>query len=394
MEITEGNIEKIKEKLQYLYDNFNIEEIDDPFNIGDEDIYIAFPRDEYMETPLSISDFFLYTEKIDSLKQIDSSTVRSDNIRQTIISNNDSFYNLPIQGRWITTDDYLINIVENPFYIGLIAAKEGIYNEDFGVYACSSYHAIEIVYLTDNRLSEEDEFRLISQLLFALSHKFNDSIAINEYLDWAELDEKTSRVHDENNNIQDILIPYSSAMDIYIEALSINNNEIRFLYFYKIVEYYSPIVAKKTSYELLNQKLDVLSISRRDHKYLDSIFDLTRRYDLSIRDKELAFTILINCIDIAELYQFLPESIRINIGKIFQFQDINILNEEKRLSVIKKIANILYSTRNSFVHAKSNYFLTGDECKNADIKQLNVFMSKLCYCLIVWNGRQHGDFRI
>lgn len=392
-EITEGNIDEIKRRLQYIHENFNVEVTTEPIKIGDEDIFFDFPDDEYMEESLSILDFFQYTNEIKSLTLVDDKTVRSNNIRQTIIRNNDNFYNLPILGEWISTDDYSVNIVENPFYIGLISSKEKMYNESYGIYACSSYHAVEIIYSTENRLNEQEETSLIKQLLFTLSCKFNDSITIGSFLGWSDLDDKVSQEYDEVQIIKD-MIPYTPAMEMYTEALSIYNEEIKFLYLYKIIEYFSPIVAKKASYELLNQKLDTLSISKRDYKYLDSIFDLTRKYDQSIRDKELAFTVLRECIDVIELYQYLPENINKVLCKVFQFSDIHSIDEDKKLSIIKKIANILYATRNNFVHAKSNYYSTGDECREEDLKQLNEFMTKLCYCLIVWNGRQSEDFRI
>ena len=45
------------------------------------------------------------------------------------------------------------------------------------------------------------------------------------------------------------LIPYCQAMDYYTEGLIIEKADIKYLHLYKIIEYFSPIVSKKASYE-------------------------------------------------------------------------------------------------------------------------------------------------
>lgn len=64
------------------------------------------------------------------------------------------------------------------------------------------------------------------------------------------------------------------------------------------------------------------------------------------------------------------------------------------IEIKKKIGSILYATRNSIVHAKSNYNATGKECIIEDLDQLNSFMAALCKCLIIWNGRQPAEFQL
>ena len=50
------------------------------------------------------------------------------------------------------------------------------------------------------------------------------------------------------------------------------------------------------------------------------------------------------------------------------------------------LGKILYVTRNSIVHAKSNYAPTGRECPYKDIGKLNEFMKVLCYAIIMHNN--------
>lgn len=242
-------------------------------------------------------------------------------------------------------------------------------------------------------MTNDEEITIIKEFLFYICSKYEISITIGHFHEWEDFDLDDNTIENPIN-ISGKLIPYSNAMDLYNDALYVDNVEIKYLYLYKIIEYYSPIIAKKKAYELLNQRLDTMPISKRDHKYLESLFDLTRRYDLSLKDRELTYTVLNETIDIVSLYDYLPSSIKKNLSKTYNFTSINNLDEEKKDNIIRKIATILYATRNNIVHAKSNYHPSGDECKTDDLSILNDFMLKVCYCVIVWNGRQSEEYRI
>lgn len=59
MLVSKSNIELINQRLEYLYDNFNIEPSTEEVQIGDEDIFIGFP-DEWDEanSDYSVEDFY------------------------------------------------------------------------------------------------------------------------------------------------------------------------------------------------------------------------------------------------------------------------------------------------------------------------------------------------
>ena len=52
--------------------------------------------------------------------------------------------------------------------------------------------------------------------------------------------------------------------------------------------------------------------------------------------------------------------------------------------IISELGDILYRTRNSIVHAKSNFNERGFYCEKSDLEQLNNFMHKACYSIIKW----------
>ncbi len=81
----------------------------------------------------------------------------------------------------------------------------------------------------------------------------------------------------------------------------------------------------------------------------------------------------------------MPESIR---TKKIKTKSITYKTNKDSLDKICEIlGNILYSTRNQIVHAKSNYSANGLECPEEDLKDLNNFMHKACYSLIKWYNR-------
>lgn len=394
MLVSESNIELINQRLEHLYDNFNIEPSTREIQIGDQDIFIGFP-DEWDEdnSYYSVDDFLRYTEDLENIQVRYNHSVIVGDIRQTIISVDEYYYEHLVPDLKFDTEKYCLKIVNNPFLIGIIASQYEIYNEDFGIFPCSDYKAVEITYKKKERC-EEDDIEFIKTCLYHIASKYNVPISIGEFRSWNDITDE------ENGDITIVssseLIPYCKAMDYYMEGLSIGKEDIKYLYLYKIIEYFSPIVSKKASYEQLNKRLDALQVVERDSEYLESIFKLTKQYEVSLKDKELANTVLNECVDIASLFQFLPDKIQKKLSKSCHFEVKNIASlNSSTIEVIKKeIADILYATRNSIVHAKSNYTVTGKECSEEDLEQLNEFMVKLCECLFVWNGRQSKEFQL
>lgn len=394
MKVTTENIELINKRLKYLYDNFNINPLDEEVKIGDESIFIDFP-DEWDEenSYYSVEEFLQYTDDLNNIQVIDNHSVIAGNIRQTIILVDEYYYAHLVPDLKFETDKYSLRIVNNPFLIGIIASRDGIYDDDFGIFPCSDYKAVELTYKKKERC-EEDDIEFIKTCLYHIASKYNVPISIGEFRSWNDITDE------ENDDIITVsssgLIPYCKAMDYYIQGLSIEKEDIKYLHLYKIIEYFSPIVSKKTSYEQLNKRLDALQVVERDSEYLESIFKLTKQYEVSLKDKELANTVLNECIDIVSLFQFLPDKIQRTISKSchFEVKKITTLSPTTIEAVKREVADILYATRNSIVHAKSNYTFTGKECPEEDLGQLNEFMINLCECLFIWNGRQSKEYQL
>ena len=118
---------------------------------------------------------------------------------------------------------------------------------------------------------------------------------------------------------------------------------------------------------------------------MNSFFDLARKYDKSLKDRELVKSVINNAFDLVDLYHYIPESLR---SKKIKVKIISYKTNKDSIDRICEIlGDILYSTRNQIVHAKSNYDSIGLECPDSDLRELNNFMHKSSYCLIKWYNR-------
>ena len=395
MKVTKRNIKIIKQRLERLYNEFNINRLDEDDNvkIGDDNVYISYP-DDILEEPISVDDFMTYTNDLDNLVKVDESTVRMGNVRQTILAVDSYHYDYMVPD--VTYQDKLIDmhIVDNPVLIGLIASKERIYNEDFGVYPCSSYIAVELKYHSVGRYTKKEEDELIARFLYHIASKSDIAIDVGMFEYWEDFTGE-EKAEDYHLNL-DSLIPYSEAMTYYTNAIRIYDQDIQFHHLYKIIEHFSPIVSKKMAYERLNQKLDTLSVVSRDYHYLDSLLELARHYEVSLKDKELCKTILSECVDIEPIFGLLPEKVQRDISKrcSFNISDLDKCSSQELAKIKSDLGEVIYTTRNRIVHAKTNWGGSEKACFGEDMIKMNAFMKALVQCLIIWNGRQPKEFRV
>ena len=137
---------KIQRCLDYLQKNFEIEndytnyfeedESEIPDEFEDENIVLNFPQD-YDGVSYSSEEFLNYMSDIESLVEVDKTTVRTNHIRQTIISSRYQGWDMfeaRLRSFSFDGDFYTVNIVSNPFLVGLINAKNGNCDQDYGVY--------------------------------------------------------------------------------------------------------------------------------------------------------------------------------------------------------------------------------------------------------------------
>lgn len=141
----------------------------------------------------------------------------------------------------------------------------------------------------------------------------------------------------------------------------------------------------------MRKKLDSSNANNLSAEFISSIFDLTKSYDKSLRDKELIKSLIDNTFDLVDIYNTLPQSIRENM-KIEKLEYKT--KKETKTRIINSLGKVLYDTRNEIVHAKSNFNPTGFECNGDDLNELNEFMHLACYSTIKWYNRLPKHLKI
>jgi hypothetical protein len=385
MSITQEDLENITQAFEKFHPDYEIEVLD--LAVGDEQVAISFPRDE--EIIYKVEEFRKYVTEIHEL-DITTSRVRSSLISQYPIFGFDYSLDNFLENYQLkyNSDGITIKIISNPFFLGIAAVKLGEYSK----YSppCSPYSAVEVTYNSpEKKLNEQEELELIKSFLFEYSYLSGQGIDFYEIKDvfWDGYSEdEIEPSHLEVNTLP----KFTEGMELFVKALGSFDHEIRFLFYYKIIEYYSPISAKRLAYETLAGKLDAVRIIGARSKDLESILAITEQFRTSQTDKELAQALITNTVDIVETFPKLPESIQKMIAKTAGFNkaDLNYTTDQSTIQKINNVlGSILYSTRNSIVHAKSNYKSDGRECKTEDLPQLNAFLQLITYGIISWYNR-------
>lgn len=415
MEITEDNIKEIKNRAIKLWEFCGLKEDkynkEDYVNIGDDAVNFDFPGDDDC-VQVSVDDLINITNNLDTFEEKDDRMVRCANLSQTIIDiEYNWFYDGGVLHEVYETEDFTASIIDEPILIAIRNLRHGCYNNDFWS-PCRCYHAIEFRYKEGiQKLSYEKELDEIYRFLFALNMKTDYRIIVSELPD-ISTDETTEDDYSEENwddydfNKEDEIIVHktidlpkaSPMLKMYLEALSVNDKSLRFLLFYKIIEYISPIIANSLLYKRLESRLNMGIFSNKREDYYNSIVDLVHRFDKSISDSELASTVLVECCDMELTLPYIPDSVwklmlknsslsSIN-NTISKNRDIKKLKPEDIDKLNVSLGKILYATRNSIVHAKSNYSKTGLECPIDDVGKLNDFMKVVSYAIILYNNNK------
>lgn len=347
-----------------------------------DEIYIQFPHDDDELNSYHVEEIRTYFDEIDSIDIIDDNKVISNTITQRVIEMNRSFYYYIYLGLFENDleNGIKLRIRDSPLLIGIAAVQM----KQFDKYnpPCSRHAAVEIIYPSkEMRLSDNEEDLMLTSYFFEIANKFKVSI---KYSSFHLKDENDENVENDFLTIHK-LEDYNFGMDLFIKANGSLSEDLKYLFYYKIFEYFAPIYTKIEAYDLLKKKLDNVNSQNHNSNYLSSFFDLARKYDKSLRDKELIKSLLNNTFDLIDLYDYIPKNIRI---KTIKTPTISYKTSKESIDRICDIlGDILYSTRNQIVHAKSNYNFNGLECDEIDLQELNNFMHHASYSLIKWYNR-------
>lgn len=397
MDNNKNEIKKlVKERLELLYQSLKSKAPESNFDEEFEDGYIKVFDDENDDGFYEISDFLYYTTDLNSIKQTDDFTVSCENTTQVLIDcTNYDVYDLLSTLRFVN-DRYEATFVKEPFLIGYVSLKEKYYDNNY-FSPCGNELALEFRYKGETA-SLNDEISDTNRIFFFIATEFGINLRKLKLSYRVDYEDYIYEENDSYDNQEEKIINTSSIvkstpmLSLYLQALNIEDDEIKFLHFYKIIEYISPIIARSAIYERLYKKIDSLGHKRPNHEFLDNLISVVKRYYASMKDSELSSLVIDACADIPGLVQYLPKCIKEKVSKIYVKEenrwDEENINKDVEKRIKDNLAAFLTSTRNSIVHAKSNYTMTGYECPKEDLPKLNELMEHLCYSIIKWNDRQ------
>lgn len=280
-----------------------------------------------------------------------------------------------------------IDLVESSFIVGLAAVFLGIYDHHSGIGTIGRYIAIELCYETGvDVLSPEEELSIVN------SYKFEVADSTGMVLGYVEIsfpDEQFIENAQENaiSSLRPLEV-YNDGMTLFMAALEIQEDELRFFNFYKVLEYFAPIALNIEANELMCKKLSSSSQFCHNGNYIRSIFNLAHTYiNKYQKDEDLIVATFSTCFDFIALFEKLPEVIKKKIKKALGCDLDYSTDKQKLLTACKTTGRMICKTRNMIVHSKLNYRPTGDECPRADIAKLNVFMKEACSQAIRWYNR-------
>lgn len=409
MIVTREQIEKIKKTIDFIiekYEEFasdaeeieikNIEElVDDDFEMPS----FSFPGEQDY-TEISTETFLEIADEIPTIELINNSIVKTKHLRYYIVELADNFQQYAIRNYFDlkinVSDNIEINFVSENFIVGLAATSTGEYDKDFHG-TITPYDAIEIKYNNDaNILSPDEELALVNSYIFEIADSTGIALIFSEIrnpvYDFEDLREEVEE--NQVGKLRDIE-GYNEGMKLFVSATQIQENELKFLNFYKILEHFAPIAVNIEANELMRKKLDAPKSQFESGDYIRSIFDLAKSMRAKFNDEDLIKSTFLNCFDFVGLFDNLPDSIKAKVKKQINERTIDYsIEKQKVTTAANMVGKIIYSTRNKVVHAKANYEITGNECNNADLSDLNKFMKEACSQTIRWYNRQPQHLKL
>ena len=378
-----------KERIaEIIEEQEDIESIDLPF--GGE------VNDTYIET----NDFLEICDEIKHIEIVNNGFIKTDLRRYYIVTathSNEDYIIREIHDLQLLNPHKgtTIDLVENSIIVGLVATKLEEYDRHYWG-TISQYLAVEITYENHQSiLPPHKEEELVNSYLFEVADSCGISLCFDEIrcqvYDLDELREKT----EQNPPVLRELEPYNEGMQLFTSAVQIQEQELKFLCFYKVLEHFAPIAVNIEANELMRKKLDAPKSSFEDGDYIRSIFTLANSMRDKFNDEDLIKASFNNCFDFVGLFNKLLESIKKKIKKQLKLQEITYFLDKQQITTACNITGkIIYKTRNKVVHAKSNFQLTGNEVATSELAELNSFMKEASSQAIRWYSRQPNHLKL
>ena len=274
-----------------------------------------------------------------------------------------------------TDGNVTVQLRSHSLPVAVFASKKGAYGDFYGV--VSSYLSIEADFSQfSGERTETFERRIIDAYLFELASSHDAVFARGRLL----YEDEEPWWTDEKPEIK--LRPLEDANEgvrLFLAASQVQDSELRFFSFYKVLEHFGPTVLNFEAHESLRKKLDSPAALSPNGHFVREVLELAKSFDQRKNDRELIKGVLAKGVDLVGLNNLVPQSFR---------QPVSYSTSSKELEkYTRDLAERICATRNQVAHAKASYDSHGTECSASELGQFNQFIRAAAAEAIRWYNR-------
>jgi hypothetical protein len=240
---------------------------------------------------------------------------------------------------------------------GPAVAASGDYDKDLP--PIGSWEAFVEVRFRVNPLSEDNARYLVEAYLFELSSSVGlefkvDSRPSLHYEDPEEPEWRMSY----DARLRPLLLGRGmpELLRLYNRATVATDDEIRILYFTKVMEYVSQTVVRQKANEAIRAKLLSPRSLDPDATFVTELQAVVEKQRVFHKDREAVRQTAVVCCEASDLSRVAPPF----LSKLSSVLPTD--SPKKREDALAELGASLYATRNQIAHAKANYKPVGEEC--------------------------------
>lgn len=265
----------------------------------------------------------------------------------------------------------------NCLLVGIVAMRSGAYDKH--VQPPDSHPSLEISYTKPaDKLTAPEEEHIVDAFLYQLATSDGIILTRKPMSQHEVYDPFTDEPQEYKPTFQQVET-FNEAMQLFLAASTVSEVELRYLSFYKVIEYFGPVVFKMERNEALRKKLDSPEAGNPDATFLESLHSLTLSLKDRSSDDKIPQFVIEKCVDFLDIAKLLPPSLQKPLTYSSQKTEIE--------AHIKNVGAIMYSTRNKVAHAKSNYSKVGNEIAGNELEALIRFTEAVAVRAIRWYNR-------
>jgi len=232
------------------------------------------------------------------------------------------------------------------------------------------------------KLTEDQIAQFVQAYLFELSATVGCEFVVSprQEIEDAEADEYEGGLVRTPHRLRPLVTGKGIAdlLTIYNRGVGTVDDELKILCFTKVIEFVAQTAIKRQSTETIHGKLMSSRAISPDAQFISELELLIEQQRVFKKDREAIRLTISLCCQATELSPTSPKFIK-ELSLPDLASDVKL-----QTAALNKFSDVLYSTRNSIAHAKSNYVPTGDECPSEALHQLATCSRRAAEQAIRW----------